>query len=83
MKRGIIKITEYLYDNNWSEISEIFREFKPSHIEFRHWENGMWYFYGTCEKFEELPEASVVPFYNVIFTRDDKGGYTYRFEKVL
>lgn len=82
MKTGFIKITDILYQQNWEEISIIFREFRPSHIEFRHWENDIWYFWGTCNKFDELKEAEQTPEYTVVLTRIDGGDIEYKFERV-
>lgn len=80
-RKGVIKITNQLYDSDWEIISAIFSKFKPSHIEFRYWENDMWYFYGTSELFDELKEAEAIPFYDVIFTSQMDGTYTFEFKK--
>jgi hypothetical protein len=85
MKRGIIKISDILYKEDWSIISEIFKDFRPTHIEFRHWENDIWYLFGESEMFDEVKEGEKVPEYTVIFTftsHPDKT-YTFKFQKVV
>lgn len=82
MRAGVIRITDVLYQNSWEEISVIFKKFRPTHIEFRNWENGIWYFYGTCDEFDEILESQVVTEYTVIFTRSEDGTHEYKFERV-
>jgi len=85
MKKGIIKITDEAYKNCWSAFYLIFKDFKPNHIEFRYWENDLWYFYGTSEFFDELKESEQVPFYIIEITTDvEPNGlkiYKYKFIK--
>jgi len=68
MKKGFIRISKQLYDESYDLISPLFLLFKPMHIEFRHWENDIWYFWGTSEKFDELKEGDAVPGYEVLIT---------------
>lgn len=82
MKKGLIKISNELYQNNWEQISLIFKDFKPNHIEFRHWENDVWYFYGVCDLFEVLKEGEVIPFYEVVFNVSENSSVlAYKFLK--
>jgi len=72
MKKGLIKITDTLYKNDWSIISAIFKDFRPTHIEFRYWENDIWYFWGTSDLFDDITdfnECQSIPIYDVIFTK--------------
>lgn len=79
MKKGIIRISKEVYNECWPVIADIFKDFRPTYIEFRHWENDIWYFYGTSERFEEVEEGFQIPFYEVLFDTVNK---TYSFEKV-
>ena len=79
MKKGIIKISDGLYKDNWEDISVIFKDFRPTHIEFRHWENNVWYFYGESEKFDKVKEGDPIPFYDVLFTNKEDGTFNYTF----
>ena len=92
MKRGFIKFSKVLYETQWSELYIIFKDFRPTHIELRHWENDVWYMYGVSELFEEVKEGDVVPQYDVIFTRHESETsesesrsyyFTYEFRKVV
>lgn len=79
MKKGIIGISKEIYDHCWTTIADMFKEFKPSHIEFRHWDNDLWYFYGTSERFDEVKEGEQIPFYYVVFDTVNK---TFAFKKM-
>lgn len=67
MRKGYIKITDHLYSNMYDSISELFKYFRPTHIEFRYCENDMWYLYGQSEFFDEIKEGEPVPQYDVSF----------------
>jgi hypothetical protein len=67
MNKGLIKITDRLYRTRWKEISVIFKDFRPFHIEFRPWENDIWYLYGYSDFFDELKEWENIPEYNLVF----------------
>jgi hypothetical protein len=82
MKKGIIKITDELYRNNYNEICKIFNYFKPTHIEFRHWENDIWYLYGESDLFEEIKEGEQIPFYLASFLNTKTGYIFSNFEKI-
>jgi len=80
MKRGLIRITKELYEQKYNVVCMIFKVFRPIHIEYRHWENDMYYIYGVSDNFKELPEASMTPEYDVIFTSHDNNScYTFEF----
>lgn len=81
MKKGLIKISDVFYKEKWNVISQIFKDFRPTHIEFRFWENDIWYLYGESEFFEELKEGQKVPAYSVVFTELSNGVITYEFKK--
>lgn len=81
MKRGIIKISDILYKKHWSMIGGIFKDFRPTHIEFRHWENDIWYLFGESELFDEVKEDEKVPEYIVIITSHPDKTYTFKFQK--
>ena len=78
MKKGVIRISNEVYNDCWIAVADIFKEFKPNHIEFRHWENDLWYFYGTSESFDIVNEGEIIPFYEVLFDTVNK---TYSFKK--
>jgi len=82
MKKGYIKITDVLIKQLWSDIYVIFKHFRPTHIELRHWENDIWYFYGESELFDELKEGEVVPQYECCFTKLNDGTISYQFDRV-
>lgn len=65
MNKGVIKITDALIKNDWHAIYPIFESFKPTHIEFRHWENDIWYYYGVSEFFDEIKEGESIPQYYI------------------
>lgn len=71
-RKGVVKVTKEFYENEWPTVCQIFKHFRPSHIEFRHWENDVWYFFGTSEFFDELKEGEATPEYLAIFTSDGK-----------
>lgn len=81
MKRGFIKCSDKLIKDEWQHLYIFFKDFRPTHIEFRHWENDVWYFWGVSELFEELKEGDAVPQYDVLFTKHDDGSLTYKFER--
>ena len=81
MKKGFIKISDALYKEAWSDIYIFFKDFRPTHIEFRHWENDMWYLYGVSELFTELKEGDAVPQYDVEFTKHQDGSLTFVFKR--
>lgn len=83
MKRGIIKISDTLYKKEWPLISEIFKYFRPTHIEFRHLENDIWHLFGESDLFDEVVEGEKVPEYEVVFTRHPDKSYKIEFHKVL
>ena len=82
MNKGLIKISNELYVNDWQRLSVFMKDFRPIHIEFRHWENDIWYIYGVSEMFDELKEGEAVPEYDVIFTEYENRDGTYKFERV-
>lgn len=81
MKKGFFKITDDMYKNGWEYVSMIFKDFRPTHLEFRHWENDMWYLYGVSDKFSELKEGDAVPQYDAIFTKQEDGATIYEIKK--
>lgn len=82
MAKGIIKINHEIYLNDWDVICIIFKNFRPTHIVFRHWENDMWYFYGESEMFEALKEGEKIPEYDVQFNIVEGQETTYGFERI-
>ena len=68
MNKGFIKISDVLYRNEWEMVSLLFKYFRPTHIEFKHWENDVWVLYGESGLFEELKEGEKIPQYDAIFT---------------
>lgn len=79
--KGYFKATDELITTNWKEIYIIFKDFRPTHIEFRFWEGNLWYLWGVSELFDEVKECEAIPQYDIIFTKD-KNRLTYKFEKV-
>jgi len=82
MNKGLIKISNEIYCNQWDLISIIFESFRPINIEFRHWENNIWYLWGISEKFRKLDEGEKIPEYEVIFTFNKKWQNTYEFNEL-
>lgn len=82
MKKGVLKITDVLYKNHWLVVSQLFKDFRPLHIEFRHWENDLWYLYGESEKFEEVKEGEMFPVYSVEVTSYPNDTYSFEFQRV-
>lgn len=82
MNKGLIKISNELYAQNWSLIYFFMKDFRPTHIEFRHLENDIWYLYGESDKFEPIKEGEEVPQYDVIFTISPGSGVSYEFKRV-
>lgn len=92
MKKGFIKMTKDIYENMYNSCHIFFKDFRPTHIEFRHWENDIWYLYGVSELFDVLNEGEALPQYDVIFTRHKKEKsesepeseyFTYEFKRLL
>ena len=85
MKRGPIKISDEMYRNEWPLIYIFFKDFRPTHIEFRHWEANTWYLYGESDLFDENIEGEAIPEYSVKFIRtevtDKEDVITYKIEK--
>lgn len=82
MNKGLIKISNELYINQWSELYIFMKDFRPTHIEFRHWENNTWYIYGVSEMFDKAKEGNAVPEYFVIFNHYENKDSTYKFERI-
>lgn len=82
MRKGLIKISDPVYNGLWSDIWIIFKDFRPLHIEFRHWENDTWYLIGECTMFENIEDGDSIPEYTATFTRKEDGLHTYNFTKV-
>jgi len=83
MKKGFFKITDVIYRNDWQIVSLIFKDFRPLHIEFRHWENNVWYLYGESEFFAPVEEGVIPPQYDITVTSNEDGTYTLKYTKVI
>lgn len=70
MKKGIIRISDDFYQNDFDVVKTIFNSFRPTHIEYRHWDNNIWYLYGESIFFEEVKEGELIPFYSVSIVTD-------------
>ena len=79
-RRGFIRFTD-AHKGDWNKLYIFFKDFRPTHIEFRHWENDVWYFYGVSPLFDEVAEGEAVPQYDVIFTRHEDDTLTYNFQR--
>jgi len=82
MRKGYIKISNHIYVKEWPSIWVFFKDFRPLHIEFRHWENNTWHIYGVSEMFEEIKEGEAIPEYLVIFTNNKNKELSYEFQKI-
>jgi|GEM_PF-3113581 len=82
MNKGLVKISNQLYVNDWARLYVFMKDFRPTHIEFRYWENDTWYIYGVSEMFDELKEGDAVPKYDVIFTQHVNKDINYEFKRV-
>jgi hypothetical protein len=80
MNKGFIKISDILYREEWDKFYIFMKDFRPTHIEFRHWENDIWYMYGVSAKFKPVKEGEDVPQYDVLFTTHKDGSLTYEFK---
>jgi hypothetical protein len=79
VKKGYVKISNDVYTKDWDFISGVFKYFRPTHIEFRHWENDIWYIYGESLLFKDLAEGEEVPLYNIVMTSHADGTATFKF----
>ena len=83
MNQGYIRISDDIYRNEWGKIWIFMQDFLPIHIEYRHWENNIWYLYGFSEYFDELQEGEAVPQYDLIFFRENENeNFKYEFKRV-
>lgn len=82
MNKGLIKISNELYTQHWYIIHVFMKDFRITHIEFRHLENDIWYLYGESDKFEPINEGEKIPQYDVIFTISPGSGVSYEFKRV-
>ena len=82
MKKGFIKVSDILIKQDWGKLYIFFKDFRPTYIEFRHWENDTWHYYGVSELFDELKEGEQVPQYEVIFTSHPDSSLTYEFKRL-
>jgi hypothetical protein len=82
MNKGLIKINNEFYTTGWDTLHLFMKDFRPTHIEFRHWENDTWYMYGVSKLFDELKEGDSVPHYNVVFTQNENNNISYKFNRV-
>jgi len=80
MNKGLIKVTDQVLKSHWDKFRLIFKDFRPTHIELRHWENDLWYYFGVSDKFDEVKEGELIPEYIVII-KTDEDKVTYTFEK--
>lgn len=79
MNKGYLKISNELYVSQWHEIYVFMKDFRPTHIEFRPWENNTWYLYGVSKMFHELKEGDKVPQYHLFLQRHENKAMTYEF----
>ena len=82
MNKGFIKVSDIIYREAWSDIYIFLKDFRPTHIEFRHWENDIWYLYGVSSKFDPINEGDAIPQHDVMFTKREDGGHDYEFKRV-
>lgn len=80
-KKGFIIIADDFYRHEWEYISRIFHYFRPYRIQFIESENA-WYFYGESNLFDEVQECDAMPQYDIIFTNNEDGFSTWKFERV-
>lgn len=81
MNKGYFKISDAAYKNDWDIVHILMKDFRPIHIEFRHWENDTWYIYGLSSLFKKLKEGESVPQYEFELNRDKDGKIIYKFKK--
>jgi len=82
MNKGLIKISDVMYKQDWHILYIFMKDFRPTHIEFRHWENDIWYMYGVSDHFDVLKEGDLVPQYDIVFTKQGNGSLAYKFQRV-
>ncbi len=71
LKRGLIKATDEFVMNNWYDFALVLKDFRITHVEYRHWEGNLWYYYGVSEFFDDIKEGETIPEYTVEFNRID------------
>ena len=64
-KKGILKISKDLYENHWETLYPIFKDFKPIRIELEYWNHDDIILYGVSDKFDEVSEGEIIPYYVV------------------
>jgi hypothetical protein len=82
MNKGYIIISDHLYHNEWALISQIFKDFKPYYMRKVGYFFQDWCYYGFSSLFDEVKKGENIPQYHVIFTANEDGTYTYKFEKI-
>jgi hypothetical protein len=72
MNKGFFVISDYVYTECWDDVKIIFNYFRPTYIEFRHWENDKWYFYGESNQFDKVVEGDKIPEYTIEILKDGR-----------
>lgn len=81
MKKGLIKISDVLYQDNWELAFPIFKYFRPFHIDTKLYAREI-VFYGECDFFEELKEGEIIPQYDAFVKKYKNGTYSVRFKRI-
>jgi len=79
MNKGLIRMTDQLYRVNYEIVSGIFKYFRPTHIEYRHWDN-IWHLYGESDLFSAVKEGEETPEYVFLITQNTDKSYSYTFK---
>lgn len=81
--KGYIVISEEFYQNSWSYLYPIFKDFRPLYIEHKPWLNDRRHLYGDSPLFDKLLEGEEIPEYSILFTMLVGPELTYEFKRVV
>ncbi len=82
-RKGFLRITNEFYTGQYEFVKQIYKDIRPTHIEFKYWEGDIWYIYAVSDLFDETKEGERVPEYECIFTKSDDNTFTHQFKKVF
>lgn len=78
-KGGFIKVSNDIFMGQPNLIREIYKTFYPIHIEYRIWENHIWFLFGYCDYFEEIKNGEKWLQYDVTFTEKEDKSFDLKF----
>lgn len=69
-RRGIIFVSDSIFDENYDAMFLLFSKFVPLYIEHVFYGRN---YIGVCSEFKEIKEGEVMPTYEAIITKNEKG----------